>query len=226
MSKMTATAKRFGGFMKRNAMYFMILLTIASVATVIALAATGNFGGEVTPTVSTPDNTDNEPVLKPDGNEGDQADTPVVKPDDTTPTVEPLTFTAPCNGSSNLDYSETALAWNATLGQFSTHLGMDFAPEDGKVFSVADGTVKETGYDTLNGYYVVVSHAENYESRYYSLAETLNVKQGDTVTKGQQIGATSTSMAKESLDGNHLHFEMSKNGSDINPLSVIVMNDK
>lgn len=225
MSKMTVATKRFGSFMKRNAMYFMILLTIASVATVIALAATGNFGGEVTPTVTAPDDdVQNEPVLNPD--DGNQDDTPVVKPDDTTPTIEPLTFSAPCAGTSTLDYSETALAWNATLGQYSTHLGMDFAPEDGKVLSVADGTVKETGYDTLDGYYVIVSHAEDYESRYYSLSETLNVKKGDTVTKGQQIGTTSTSMAKESLDGNHLHFEMSKNGSDINPLSVIVMSEK
>ncbi len=227
MSKTTVAVKRFGGFLKRNAMYLMILLTIASVATVIALAATGNFGGEVTPTVSAPDgNVTDEPVVKPDDNGGNQDNTPVVKPEDPTPTVKTLTFSAPCSGAQSLDYSETALAWNQTLGQFSTHLGMDFAPADGKVLAVADGTVKETGYDTLNGYYVVISHDENYESRYYSLSETLSVKKGDKVTKGQTIGTTSTSMAKESLDGAHLHFEMSKNGEDINPLSVIVMESK
>lgn len=223
MSKMTVAAKRFGGFMKRNAMYLMILLTIASVATVIALAATGNFGGEVTPTITAPDNVQDEPVVKPDDK---QDDTPVIKPDEVVPTVEPLTFCAPANCTSTLDYSETALAWNATLGQYSTHLGMDFAPADGKVLSVADGTVKEVDYDALDGHYIIVTHAENYESRYYSLSENVNVKKGDKVTKGQQIGSISTSMAKESLDGNHLHFEMSKNGKDVNPLSVIVMNDK
>ena len=44
MSKIAVATKRFSGFMKRNAMYLLILLCIASVATVIALAATGNFG--------------------------------------------------------------------------------------------------------------------------------------------------------------------------------------
>jgi murein DD-endopeptidase MepM/ murein hydrolase activator NlpD len=36
----------------------------------------------------------------------------------------------------------------------------------------------------------------------------------------------STSMATESLDGNHLHFEMSKDGQDINPLEVIPLEEK
>ena len=46
MSKIAVATKRFSGFMKRNAMYLLILLCIASVATVIALAVTGNFGEE------------------------------------------------------------------------------------------------------------------------------------------------------------------------------------
>ncbi|MBR2486076.1 MAG: peptidoglycan DD-metalloendopeptidase family protein [Clostridia bacterium] len=47
-----------------------------------------------------------------------------------------------------------------------------------------------------------------------------------TVTEGDVIGTMSTTMAKESLDGNHLHFEMSKDGVDIDPLSVIILNEK
>ena len=43
MSKMTAAAKKVGEFMKRNAFYLLIVLCIASVATVIALAAAGDF---------------------------------------------------------------------------------------------------------------------------------------------------------------------------------------
>lgn len=54
--------KRFGGFMKRNAFYFLIVLCIASVATVIALAVTRP-DANVTPDASITDNPD-EPVVK------------------------------------------------------------------------------------------------------------------------------------------------------------------
>ena len=49
MSKITVAAKKVGDFIKRNAFYLLILLCIASVATVIALAASGDFGGETDP---------------------------------------------------------------------------------------------------------------------------------------------------------------------------------
>lgn len=44
MSKISVAAKKVGEFIKRNAFYLLILLCIASVATVIALAASGDFG--------------------------------------------------------------------------------------------------------------------------------------------------------------------------------------
>lgn len=220
MSKSAVAAKRFGGFMRRNAMYFLIVLCIASVATIIALAVTGNFNGDLT----APATVDDVPTTV------DPDDKPTtIDPDDDKPTTvdpTPLTFASPCNGSVTKDYSETVLAWNSTLGQYSAHLGTDFTAEDLKVCAVAAGKVKETGYDLLNGNYVILTHDEGYESRYYSLAETLNVKTGDTVMEGQLLGTMSQSMSTESLDGNHLHFEMSKNGVDVNPVSVLIMNDK
>ncbi|MEE0841664.1 MAG: hypothetical protein U0M04_02015, partial [Christensenellales bacterium] len=46
MSKISVAAKKIGEFMKRNAFYLLIVLCIASVATVIALAASGDFGSD------------------------------------------------------------------------------------------------------------------------------------------------------------------------------------
>ncbi len=229
MSKMTVATKRFSGFLKRNAMYLLIFLCIASVATVIALAATGNFGeqpfdmnnegpdvdvpanGDVN---DTPDNPDDKPVDNPNPPVNDE------------PVEKPLTFTAPCNGSITCDYSETVLVWSSTLGQYSTHLGTDFIAEDLNVLAVAAGTVKEVGYDSLKGNYIIIDHKDGYQSRYYSLAENTTLKSGDTVTEGQIIGAMSNSMSVESVDGNHLHLEMSKDGVDIDPLSVLTLGEK
>ena len=209
-------------------MYLLILLCIASVATVIALAATGNFGEQSIENNN--DNTDIPTVGDPDDNPSDNpSDKPIVKPDppvDDTPVDTPLTFTAPCMGTVTVTYSDTVLVWNSTLGQYSTHLAVDFVAEDLRVLAVAGGTVKEVGYDALDGNYVIITHKDGYESRYFSLGDGVTLKAGDTVAEGDVIGTMSTTMAKESLDGNHLHFEMSKDGVDIDPLSVIILNEK
>ena len=214
--------------MKRNAMYLLILLCIASVATVIALAATGNFGEQSIDIDGEQNNNDTDipTVGDPDDKPNDQ---PIVKPDppvDDTPVDTPLTFTAPCVGTVTVSYSDTVLVWNSTLGQYSTHLAVDFVAEDLRVLAVAGGTVKEVGYDALDGNYVIITHKDGYESRYFSLGDGVTLKAGDTVAEGDVIGTMSTTMAKESLDGNHLHFEMSKDGVDIDPLSVIILNEK
>ena len=229
MSKIAVATKRFSGFMKRNAMYLLILLCIASVATVIALAATGNFGEQTIDIDGEQNNNDNTDIPTVGDPDDKPSDTPIVKPDppvDDTPVDTPLSFTAPCNGTVTVSYSDTVLVWNSTLGQYSTHLAVDFVAEDLRVLAVAGGTVKEVGYDALDGNYVIITHKDGYESRYFSLGDGVTLKAGDTVAEGDVIGTMSTTMATESLDGNHLHFEMSKDGVDIDPLSVIILNEK
>ena len=215
MSKMTAAAKKVGEFMKRNAFYLLIVLCIASVATVIALAAAGDFGP------SDPGTSVINPNPDPDPDPGPDPD-----PDPDPEPEQKLTFGAPVNGTVSQEYSDTVLVWNDTLGQYQVHLGVDFTGDDLSVFASEAGTVSEVGYDRLNGNYVKISHDDGYETRYYSLSDDLKVKKGDKVIKGQLLGTMSATQATESLDGNHLHFEMSKDGTDINPLDVLVLEEK
>ena len=220
MSKMTAAARKVGEFLKRNVFYILIVLCIACVATIIALAVTGDFSGDDGAVVVNPDGDPGDDVLKPEDPDDDKDD------DDKEPVVEPLSFASPVNGSVSQEYSDSVLVWNPTLGQYQVHLGVDFTGDDLSVFAAERGTVSETGYDILNGYYVVVSHDEGYETRYYSLAENLEVEKGDEVTKGQLLGTMAATRGSESTAGNHLHFEMSKDGTDINPLEVLVLEEK
>lgn len=231
MSKIAVATQRFSGFMKRNAMYLLILLCIASVATVIALAVTGNFGEQSTPltpddSINTPvDNkpndtpTDNKPQTNKPSNDGDA---PIIN----NPVIEALTFGAPCQGTVVTEHSDSVLVWNSTLSQYSTHTGVDFVADNGQVLAVANGVVNSVGYDPLNGHYIVIDHREGYQSRYYSLDEGITLKEGDTVTRGQVIATISDTMATEAHTGKHLHLEMSKDGEEINPLSVIILTDK
>lgn len=221
MSKISVAAKKVGEFIKRNAFYLLILLCIASVATVIALAASGDFGSDPGTEVIQPAPGGDETPDDPD--EPDEPDKPD-EPDE--PQKPALSFASPVNGSVSLEYSDTALVWNSTLGQYEAHLGVDFTGDDLSVFATEAGTVSEVGSDPLDGTYVVIDHEDGYQTRYYSLGEELQVEKGDTVEKGQLLGTMAATRGSESLAGNHLHFEMSKDGADINPLDVLVLEEK
>lgn len=216
MSKISVAAKKIGEFMKRNAFYLLIVLCIASVATVIALAASGDFGSDPGSAVVQPEPDDPGTPEEPE----DPDDNPE-EPEEPT-----LSFESPVNGTVSLEYSDTVLVWNDTLGQYEVHLGVDFTGDDLSVFAAEAGTVSEVGTDVLEGNYVVIDHEDGYQTRYYSLDENIEVAKGDTVEKGQLLGTMSSSRGSESLAGNHLHFEMSKDGTDINPLDVLVLEEK
>lgn len=216
MNKFSIAMKRFGGFMKRNAFYFLIVLCIASVATVIALAVTRE-KVNVNPdaSITEPD----KPVIKPD-----PVDPSPVNPE---PVVEKLKFYTPCNnGEVKQNYADTSLVWSPTLKHYSTHLALDFTSEDGNVYASADGTIKEIGYNQLDGNYVVISHKEGYVTRYLSLENPCALKVGASVKHGQLLGKMSTSQGSECMDGAHLHFEVQKDGKNINPLEVLVSSEK
>ena len=222
MSKISTAAKKVGEFIKRNAFYLLILLCIASVATVIALAASGDFGADPGAEVvkPVPDDDDDTPVTPAPDDDDDDTD----KPDE--PEKPTLSFASPVNGTVTQEFSDTALVWNATLGQYEVHLGVDFTGDDLSVFAAEAGTVSDVVTDVLDGTYVVIDHEDGYQTRYYSLDENVQVAKGDKVEKGQLLGTMSASRGSESLAGNHLHFEMSKDGVDIDPLDVLVLEEK
>lgn len=103
---------------------------------------------------------------------------------------------------------------NPFTGKLQFHKGMDFAAKDGSnILTVAGGVVtwssKRYGY----GYLVEINHGNGYVTRYGHNKENL-VKVGDTVKKGQVIslmGSTGRST------GPHVHFEVLKNGRQIDP---------
>lgn len=223
MSKTSVAMKRIGEFLKRNAVYFLILLCIASVATVIALAVTRDSAalpdndvpvGSVDDTPTTP----SDPVVNPD--------TPV-EPVTPTPVIDEQKFYTPCNDATvSNGYSDTVVVWNQTLKQYATHLALDLTSEDKAVLAACDGTVKEVGYNALDGYYVILTHKDDYETRYLSLDAASTLKVGASVKQGQKLGNMSTSQGSEALAGDHLHFELLKGGEYVNPLEVIVTSEK
>ena len=103
-------------------------------------------------------------------------------------------------------------------GYSAEHRGLDFAgPQGTKVISVAAGLVTYAGERTGYGQMIEINHGNGLATRYCH-NEQLLVKQGDMVRKGQEValmGSTGRST------GPHLHFEVLKNGTQVDPLRFI-----
>jgi len=103
-------------------------------------------------------------------------------------------------------------------GYSAVHKGLDFAgPEGTKVTAVAAGLVTYAGDRSGFGEMVEINHGNGLSTRYCH-NEKLLVKQGDMVRKGQDLalmGSTGRST------GPHLHFEVLKNGTQVDPLRFI-----
>lgn len=97
----------------------------------------------------------------------------------------------------------------------SKHLAIDLSQGFGSVItSIASGTIAKAGYFGGYGNFVEVQHSNGYTSRYGHLSK-IQVITGQKVKKGQAIGIEgSTGLST----GSHLHFEILKNGININPL--------
>ena len=85
------------------------------------------------------------------------------------------------------------------------HEGIDISGcgHGSPIYSVGDGVVTEAGYGPTNGYYVTISHAQNYYTIYMHLAYHPSVSPGQQVKAGQQIGAMGNTGRST---GTHLHI--------------------
>ncbi|WP_252504953.1 M23 family metallopeptidase [Sporosarcina sp. Marseille-Q4943] len=98
------------------------------------------------------------------------------------------------------------------------HQGIDIArPSSRSIFASDNGVVTDAGYHGTYGNRVVITHNNGYKTLYAHLA-SIDVKEGQTVPQGAKIGVMGSTGRST---GMHLHFEVYKNGSNINPLSVL-----
>lgn len=103
-------------------------------------------------------------------------------------------------------------------GYSANHKGIDFAGRAGaQIVSVAAGVVTWSRDRFGYGLMVEINHGNGYATRYAHNEKNL-VKVGDTVQKGQAVALMgSTGRAT----GPNLHFEVLKNGQQVNPLKFI-----
>lgn len=99
------------------------------------------------------------------------------------------------------------------------HTGVDIACPSGTWLKAADsGVVTRVQYGrTGYGYNVMIDHGGGTQTLYAHMSR-IDVKVGQTVAKGQQIGLEGSTGRST---GPHLHFEVRRNGATVNPLGYI-----
>lgn len=99
----------------------------------------------------------------------------------------------------------------------NTNGGIDMACPRGSVVSAANsGTVLFAEYIALTGNTVMIEHGLGLKTLYYHM-DSLAVKTGDTVLKGQPIGAVGSTGFST---GPHLHFAASVYETYVNPWTL------
>ena len=103
-------------------------------------------------------------------------------------------------------------------GRREMHKGIDFAGKHGgPVIAVAKGVVTYAGKRWGYGQVIDIAHGNGYTTRYAHNSRLL-VSVGDTVEKGFQIAEIGSSGRST---GPHVHFEVLKDGREINPVKFI-----
>jgi murein DD-endopeptidase MepM/ murein hydrolase activator NlpD len=133
------------------------------------------------------------------------------------PVMRQIVFSAPVRGYAiNSAFGLRKLAIEARA---RAHKGVDIAaPKGTSVFTTAEGVVLRTGYDAGGyGNFIEVRHPNGLSTVYGHLSR-IDVASGDAVAAEQRIGLVGSTGYST---GPHLHFEVRRNGVQVNPTRVV-----
>ncbi len=122
----------------------------------------------------------------------------------------------PARGRISSGFGVRRIPYSKSGYQF--HTGVDIIGSySSSIFATAPGTVTFSGYRGSLGNLIIIDHGYGYETYYAHLAD-FAVKAGDYVGRGQTIGHMG---ASGRTTGTHLHYEVHRNGSPVNPTNYM-----
>ena len=128
----------------------------------------------------------------------------------------------PVQGSVEVPYAVETLLYDATMGDWRTHNGIDIACALGdEVLAAAAGLVTGVREDDLYGTVVEIDHQNGVHSIYANLAAEPTVREGDTVYMGETIGSVGKTALAETNEVPHLHLTMTLDGIRTDPLNYL-----
>lgn len=133
-----------------------------------------------------------------------------------------LAFVKPVEGDVVREFAKDNLIYSNTLEEWTTHMGIDIKAEKTTVVKAAEaGTVKSIKNDPRYGLTIVIEHENGYQSVYANLLTSEFVVEGEKVEKEQSLGTVGSTAVFEVADEPHLHFEIWKDGVQIDPATCL-----
>jgi len=107
---------------------------------------------------------------------------------------------------------------NPFSGQRTFHAAIDIVVNRGTaVKATREGKIADTGYNAVFGNYVIIRHADGYQSLYAHL-DSILAKKGTSINQGETIGRSGNTGQST---GPHLHFAIFRNGQAVDPRQYV-----
>lgn len=147
---------------------------------------------------------------------------PVITPSPSKSPQKPVSFVWPVNGEISVAHSVNSLIYNPTMADWRTHSGLDIKCDIGTdVVSCADGKVTGIENGGMLGTTVTIEHSDGLMSVYANLNTAVGVAVGDSVKSGEVIAKVGETTVAEAGTDSHLHFEMTLDGSPVDPMEYL-----
>lgn len=170
---------------------------------------------EITPEPVAYETAQDTTVEVPDENDGKEPE--IVEKKES----ESIVFVAPVQGKVIEGYLGDDLVYNEALKDWRTHSGVDFEAVMGEEVRVSAKGVVESVFDSNMGRCVIVDHKNGYKTMYANLEEDTVIAEGDELKAGDVIGKVGNTALGDMTDLPHVHFEMMKDGNNVNPVDFI-----
>ncbi len=207
-------------FVRLSLIVGSILLAVTLLILAVAVGAARQREAEAT----TSSFTDTRPTVTTTAPNTDAGTTPSPVPE-----KQPFKLTQPVQGYLLSVHDTEALVFSVTMQDFRTHTGIDIEAEAGApVVAAAAGVIRRAYEDALMGYTIEIDHGDGYVTVYRNLDETLpdGIQVGSSVRAGQLIAAVGESALIEQAELPHLHFELVKDNSPIDPMNYLTYEER
>jgi len=129
----------------------------------------------------------------------------------------------PVQGTLARAYSVDPVYWEST-GTSRPNFGIDIKCALGKpVLAVRDGKVEKVTANSQDGVEITINHQDGIKTIYSNLNPKENVKEGQIVKKGTEIGTVGNTTLRSAYEkyGDHIHFAVMKGNDFVDPTTYV-----
>lgn len=131
-------------------------------------------------------------------------------------------LTWPVEGEIVLNYSMDRTIWFPTLKQYKCNPGIVIGAKEGtKVVASASGVVESVSQSEEYGTVIVVNIGGGYKTIYGQMNNSKNLKKGNAVIAGEEIGTVNKTSRYYISEGDNLFFKLTKDDKAINPIEYL-----